>query len=89
MCNANGEIKYFQVLNISPLLLDSLDTDQNKQLILVGRFSLFPDTTLAAKGVSPYLKNKSLAKVIKIKDCFDLCDIWRLRNADTSNLFSM
>ena len=69
-------------MNNLHLLLDSLDIHQNKQIILAGDFNLFLDTTLEAEGGSPCLKKKSVAKLIKIKEHFDLCDIWRLRNPD-------
>ena len=69
-------------MNNLHLLLDSLDVHQNKQIILAGDFNLFLDTTLEAKGGSPCLKKKSVAKLIKIEEHFDLCDIRRLRNAD-------
>ena len=64
------------------LLLDRLDIHQNERIILAGDFNLFLDTTLEAEGGSPCLKKKSVAKLIKIKEHFDLCDIWRLRNPD-------
>ena len=80
--NANTETEQIKVLNNLHLLLDSLDIHQNKQIILAGDFNLFLDTTLEAEGGSPCLKKKSVAKLIKIKEHFDLCDIWRLRNPD-------
>ena len=79
---ANTETEQIKVLNNLHLLLDSLDIHQNKQIILAGDFNLFLDTTLEAEGGSPCLKKKSVAKLIKIKEHFDLCDIWRLRNPD-------
>ena len=45
-------------------------------------FNLFLDTTSEAEGGSPCFKKKSFAKLIKIKEHFDLCDIWRLQNCD-------
>ena len=69
-------------MNNLHLLLDGLDIHQNKQIILAGDFNLFLDTTLESGGGSPCLKKKSVAKLIKIKENFDLCNIWRLRNPD-------
>ena len=63
-------------------LLGRLDIHQNKQVILAGDFNLFLDTIFKAEGGSLCLKKKSIAKLIKIKEHFDLCDIWRLRNPD-------
>ena len=64
------------------LLLDRLYIHQNEQIILAGDFNFFLDTTLEAEGASPWLKNKSVEKLIKTKEHFELCDIWRLRNPD-------
>ena len=69
-------------MNNLHLLLYSLDIHQNKQIILAWDFNLFLDTTLEAEGGSPCLKKKFVAKLIKIKEHFDLCNIWRLRNPD-------
>ena len=82
ICNANTETEQIKILNNLHLLLDSLDIHQNKQITLAGDFNLFLDTTLEAEGGSPCLKEKSVAKLIKMKEHFDLCDIWRLRNPD-------
>ena len=51
-------------------------------MILVGDFYFFLDITLEAKGGSPGLLKNFAAKSIKIKELFDLCDNWRLRNPD-------
>ena len=77
--NANAETEQIKVLNNLHLLLGSLDIHQIKQIIVAGDFNLFLDTTLEAEGGAPCLKKKSVAKLIKIKQHFDLCDIWRLR----------
>ena len=77
--NANAKTEKNKVLNNLHLLLGSLDIHQIKQIILAGDFNLFLDTTLDTEGGTPCLKKKSVAKLIKIKQHFDLCDIWRLR----------
>ena len=71
-----------KVLNNLHLPLDRLDIHQDKQIILAGDFYLFLDTTLEAQGGLPCLKKKSVPNLIKIKEHFHLCDIWRLRNPD-------
>ena len=81
--NANTETDQIKVLNNLHFLLDSLDIHQNKQIIPAGDFNLFLDTTLEAEGGSPCLLKKSVAKLIKIKEHFDLYDTWRLLNPDT------
>ena len=80
--NPNTETEQIKVLNNLHLLLDSLDIPQNKQIILAGDINIFLDATLEVEGGSHYLKRKSVAELIKIKEHLDLCDIWRLTNAD-------
>ena len=80
--NGNTETEQIKVLNNLHLLLDILDIHQNKQIILAGDFNLSLGTTLEAEGGSPCLKKKSVAKLIKIKEQFDLCDISRFLNPD-------
>ena len=56
-----------------------------KNLILAGDFNLFLNSKLDAKGGKPaFKKKKSLAKLIQLKESYDLCDIWRIRNPVTS-----
>ena len=50
--------------------------------MLVTNFNLFLDTALESKWSSPCLKKKYVAKLIKIKEHFDLCNISRLKNSD-------
>ena len=69
-------------MNNLHLVLNSLGIHHNKQTILAGDFNPFLGTTLEAEGGSPCLEKKSAAKLIKIKEHFDLRDIWRLRNPD-------
>ena len=61
-------------------LLKTLDVDPNKHIIMVGDFSLCFYSKLDAAGGKPTLKRKSLAKITKLKEAYDLCDIWRIRN---------
>ena len=44
-------------------------------------FNLFFDSKLDAQGGNPTIKKKSLAKLIELKESYDLRDIWRVRNA--------
>ena len=41
---------------------------------------MFFNTSLEIQGGNPILKKKSLPKHIEIRETFDLCDIWRIRN---------
>ena len=54
---------------------------------MAGDFNLFVDSKLDAQGGNPVIKKKSLAKLIDLKESFDLCDIWRVRNM-TSRRFA-
>ena len=47
---------------------------------MAGDFSLCFYSKLDAAGGKPTLKRKSLAKITKLKEAYDLCDIWRIRN---------
>ena len=58
-------------------LLKTFDIDPNKHIIIAGDFNLFFNRKLDAAGGNPTL---SLAKFIKFKEAYDLCDIWRIRN---------
>ena len=61
-------------------LLKTFDIDPNKHIIMAGDFDLFFNSKLDAAGGNPTLKRKSLAKLIELKEAYDLCDIWRIRN---------
>ena len=52
----------------------------NNNVTLGGDFSLFFNTSTKIQGGNPLLENKSLTKVIEIKEILNLCDIWRIRN---------
>ena len=52
-------------------------------IVLAGDFNFFSDTSLDSYGGKPTLKKKSIAKFIKLKKKFDLCDIWKIRNPKT------
>ena len=47
---------------------------------MAGDFNLLFDSKLDAHGGNPTMKKKSLAKLIELKESYDLCDIWRVRN---------
>ena len=62
-------------------LLKTFDINPSKQLIMAGDFNLFFNSNLDAAGENSTLKRKSLTKFIELKEAYDLCDIWRVRNA--------
>ena len=82
--NANTETEQVSVLNNLSSLLEKFDVTLEKNLILAGDFNLFLNSKLDAKGGKPAIKKKSLAKLIQLKESYDLCDIWRIRNPVTS-----
>ena len=45
-----------------------------------GDLNLFFDLKLDTRGGNLALTNKSLAKLIKFKETYELCDAWRIRN---------
>ena len=52
---------------------------RGKQIILADDFNLFFDSNLETKGGKPFLKEKSVVRMIELKEQYDLCDIWRTR----------
>ena len=46
-----------------------------------GDLNVFFDSKLETKGGKPSLKQKSVAKLLELKEEYDLCDIWRIRNS--------
>ena len=59
--------------------------DFKKGIVFGGDFNLFFEAKLEAQGGNPILKKKSWAKLIQIKEKFDLYDIWRIRNPSIIN----
>ena len=58
-------------------LLEDFDISLTKQLVMDGNFNLFFNSKLEVQGGNPTLKKKSLAKLIELKEIYDLCDKWR------------
>ena len=78
--NTNTGKEQIELLSKLFALLKILDIDPNKHLIMPGDFNLFLNSKLDAASGNPTLKRKSLAKLIELKEAYDLCDIWRIRN---------
>ena len=78
--NANTESEQLKVLNDLSELIKKINITYGKQIVLAGDFNLFFDSNLEAKGGKPILKEKSAARMVELKEEFDLCDIWRIRN---------
>ena len=80
--STNTEYKQLGILfNLSNMLQKNNDIN-NKS---TGDFNLFLEARLEATGENPVLKKKYLAKLIQIKEKFDLCDNYRIRNPITKH----
>ena len=77
--NANIENNQLKVLDSLSSILDNHNSDGDCKIIFGGDFNLFFDIALDCSGGNPTLKKKSIAKLLKIVDKFDLCDIFRVR----------
>ena len=64
------------------LMLQTIDDLENKIIIIGGDFNLFLDSELEGEGGSLVLKKYSVSKLIEFKEIYNLCDIWRSRNAN-------
>ena len=64
------------------LMLQAIDDLENKIIIIGGDFNLFLDSVLEGEGGSLVLKKYSVSKLIEFKEIYNLCDIWRIRNAN-------
>ena len=74
--NSNTESE--QLKTILQNMLDDIEIS-NKQIVLGVDFNLIFDCKLQTNGRNPILKKKSLAKLIKINESLNLCDIWRIQ----------
>ena len=78
--NPNTEKEQVSTWEKLNLMLQTFDDLENKIIILGGDFNLFLDSVLEAEGGSPVFKKSSVSKLIEIKEKYNLCDIWRIRN---------
>ena len=78
--HGNTEKEQIEVLSNLFALLNTFDINPNKRILMAGDFNLFFNSNLDAAGGNTTLKRKSLAKLIELKEAYDLCDIWRVRN---------
>ena len=82
--NANSETDQVSVLNNLSSLFEKFDVTLEKKLIFSRDFNLLLNSKFDAKEGKPAIKKKFLAKLIQLKESYDLCDIWRIRNPATS-----
>ena len=69
-----------EVLNDLSEIIKKVSITYGKQIVLADDFNLFFDSNLDAKGGKPILKEKSVVRMVELKEEYDLCDIWRIRN---------
>ena len=55
-------------------MLEKIDDTNNESIVFGGDFNLFFEAKSEKQRGSPVLKKKSLAKLMQIKQSFDLCD---------------
>ena len=79
--NSNNELEQVTTLLDLGKMLKAIKDFSDKHIVLAGDF--FFDTSLDQCGGKPTLKKKSIAKFTELKEKFDLCDIWRIRNPKT------
>ena len=60
---------------------------EKNHIVLAGDLNVFFDSKLEMKGGKPSLKQKSVAKLLELKEEYDLCDIWRIRNPTKKSYF--
>ena len=82
--NVNTETEQVSILNNLSSLLEKFDVTLEKNLIFAGNFNLFLNSKFDVKRGKTCYQKKSLAKLIQLKESYDLCDIWRIRNPATS-----
>ena len=81
--NPNTETKQVTTHLDLSRMLETIKDFSDKHIVLAGDFNFFFDTSLDSYGGKPTLKKKSIAKFIELKEKFDLCDIWKIRNPKT------
>ena len=79
--NANTESEQLKVINDLSELMKKVNITQGKQIVLAGDFNLFFDSNLEATGGKPFLKEKSIVRMVELKKEYGLSDIWRIRNS--------
>ena len=81
--NPNTETEQVKTLTDLGKMLETIKDFSDKPIDLASDFNFFFDTSLDSHGGKPVLKKKSIAEFIELKEKFDLCDIWRIRNPKT------
>ena len=78
--NHNLENEQVQLLENMNDALDNFGDLNNYKIIMSGDLNFIYDRNLDATGGNPTMKLRSLAKITKICEEYDLCDIFRIRH---------
>ena len=76
--NANTEFEQLESLSDLVSIIDKVKDIQSKNIVLGGDINVVFDISLESLGGNPCLKKKSIAKLIQIREKFNLCDIWKI-----------
>ena len=76
--NANTEFEQLESLSDLVSIIDKVKDIQSKNIVLGGDINVVFDISLESLGGDPCLKKKSIAKLIQIREKFNLCDIWKI-----------
>ena len=81
----NPNTKTGQVTTLLDLgrILETINDFSKKHIVLAGDFNFFFFFDTSLETNQPTMKKKSIAKFIELKEKFDLCYIWRIRNPKT------
>ena len=78
--NENVEKDQLKLLQEVDTKIEQLGIKPDTNVIIAGDFNFYFDKTLEAVGGNPRTKVQSIASFIKIKEKYDLCDIWRIQH---------
>ena len=78
--NNNNEGEQVDTLKKLELLLSQFDNILEHKIIIGGDWNFIQNVNLDALGGNPGLKLNSIAELLKIKQKYDLCDIFRVRH---------
>ena len=78
--NENNEAAQVRLLQHVDTQLEQLGIDPETNIVLGGDLNFYFDKNLEAVGGNPQTKLQSLAAFLKLKEKYDLCDIWRIKH---------
>ena len=78
--NPNTENEQLRLLAEIGEKMEQLEIEPDTNVVFGGDFNFYFDKTLEADGGNPRTKLQSIASFIKIKEKYDLCDIWRIQH---------